>query len=234
MSKVLLAIPSFHGVFYADGAKTGLFYVEALHPFKVFRKAGLEVDIVSEDGHFGIDEHSTSDAFLVGEDATIYNDANSEFNVALKNIKAAADVDPKEYKIAFAAAGHGAMWYPQEATLRQLFVNIYANNGVAAAVCHGPAIFAGLEDPITKKPFFSGKKATGFTDIGEEQAGADDAMKKFKLDTIKTMVERDNGTYIEPAGPWDDFTVTDGKFVTGVNPQSATSTAEKAIAAANV
>ncbi|GMM37485.1 glutathione-independent methylglyoxalase [Saccharomycopsis crataegensis] len=233
MSKVLLAIPSYHGAFYADGAKTGLFYIEALHPFNAFRKAGYQVDIVSEDGHYGIDEHSTIDAFLVGDDGKVYRDANSEFNVALKNTKSAADVDPKDYKIAFAAAGHGAMWYPKEATLRKLFVDIYANNGVAAAVCHGPAIFAGLEDPITKKPFFSGKKATGFTDIGEVQAGADDAMKKYNLDTIKTLVERDNGTYVEPAGPWDDFTVADGRFITGVNPQSATSTAEKAIAAAS-
>ncbi|GMM29657.1 glutathione-independent methylglyoxalase [Martiniozyma asiatica (nom. inval.)] len=231
MSKVLLAIPAYHGEFYSDGAKTGLFYIEALHPFKVFRDAGLEVQIVSNDGKFGIDEHSVIPDFLVGEDGEVYRDENSEFNVALKNIKSAKEIDAKEFSIAFAAAGHGAMWYPEEKDLRQLFVDIYANGGVAAAVCHGPAIFAKLEDPLTKKPFFEGKKATGFTAIGEAQAGADDAMKRFNLSTIEELVEADNGTYVAPNGPWDDFTVADGKFVTGVNPQSAASTAKKAIAA---
>jgi len=59
--KVLLAITSYNGVFYDDGKKTGLFYGEALHPYEEFKKAGFEVDLATETGTFGIDEHSVSE-----------------------------------------------------------------------------------------------------------------------------------------------------------------------------
>ena len=43
-------------------------------------------------------------------------------------------------------------------------------------------------------------------------------MKKGNLLTIKQVAEKEGATYIEPEGPWDNFTVTDGRIVTGVNP----------------
>lgn len=36
---------------------------------------------------------------------------------------------------------------------------------------------------------------------------------------------------VSPAGPWDAFTVTDGRIVTGANPASAHVTAEAAVTA---
>ena len=36
---------------------------------------------------------------------------------------------------------------------------------------------------------------------------------------------------VRPDGVWDDFHITDGRIVTGTNPQSARSTAEAAVAA---
>lgn len=56
--KVLLALTSYNGDFYEDGAKTGVFVVEAMHPFNLFTEKGFEVDFVSETGKYGWDEHS--------------------------------------------------------------------------------------------------------------------------------------------------------------------------------
>ena len=65
----------------------------------------------------------------------------------------------------------------------------------------------------------------------EDILGVTDIMKKGNLLTIKQVAEKEGATYIEPEGPWDNFTVTDGRIVTGVNPQSAVKTAEDVIAA---
>ena len=88
-----------------------------------------------------------------------------------------------------------------------------------------------MNDPKTGEPLIKGKKITGFTDIGEDILGVTDIMKKGNLLTIKQVAEKEGATYIEPEGPWDNFTVTDGRIVTGVNPQSAVKTAEDVIAA---
>ena len=232
MVKVLLALTSANPVFYADGKRTGVFVVEALHPFEVYKKKGYEIQFVSETGTFGYDEHSTSEDFLTGEDKDIFEDQNSDYNVHLKNIKKASDVSSKDYDIFFGSAGHGTLFdYPKAKNLQKLAAEIYDKGGVVSAVCHGPAIFENLIDPKTNEPLIKGKKITGFTDVGEDILEVTDIMKKDNLLTIKQVAEKEGATYVEPEGPWDNFTVTDGKIVTGVNPQSAAKTAEESIAA---
>ncbi|EMG47160.1 GLX3 Glyoxalase 3 [Candida maltosa Xu316] len=230
MVKVLLAVTSANPVFYADGKRTGIFVVEALHPFEVFRKKGYEVQFASETGTYGYDEHSTGDDFLNGEDRKIWEDPKSEYNVALKNIKKASDLNPNDYDIFFASAGHGTLFdYPKAKNLQDIAATTYDKGGVVSAVCHGPAIFENLIDPKTKEPLIKGKKITGFTDVGEDILGVMDIMKKDHLLTIKEIAEKEGATYIEPEGPWANFAIADGKIVTGVNPQSAVRTAELAI-----
>ncbi|KAK6455182.1 class I glutamine amidotransferase-like protein [Scheffersomyces xylosifermentans] len=196
MPKAIIAITSYSEVFYDDGKKT--------------------VDFTSETGSFGIDEHSTGPDFLNGEDLKAYEDKNSDYSIAISKIKKAKDVNPDEFSIFFASAGHGTLFD-------------YPTGGVVAAVCHGPAIFENLNDLTTGKPIIEGKTITGFTDIGEEILKVDGIMKDKNLRTIKETAAKFGATYSEPNGPWDDYTYTDGKIVTGVNPQSAESTAVKAI-----
>ena len=42
--KALIAVSSFNGAIYPGGHKTGVFFVEALHPYEVLTAAGFEVD----------------------------------------------------------------------------------------------------------------------------------------------------------------------------------------------
>lgn len=230
MVKALIAVTSYNDEFYDDGAKTGLFLTEALHPFEVFRAQGYDVDFVSETGAFGYDEHSLLPDFLDGDDKNIHLNAHSEFNIGLKHIKQPSQVDAGEYKIFFASAGHGTLFdYPKASGLQELAQKIYASGGVVAAVCHGPAIFANLIDTTTGKPLIAGKTATGFTDVGEEVLKVDEAMKKYKLESVEELYKRLGAKYSAPEGPWDDHSVVDGRVVTGVNPQSASSTAKKVV-----
>jgi putative intracellular protease/amidase len=230
MVKALIAVTSYNEPFYADGKKTGLFLTEALHPFEVFRAQGYDVDFVSETGTFGYDEHSLGPDFLDGDDKNIHLNEHSEFNIGLKNIKKPSQVDGSEYSIFFASAGHGTLFdYPKASGLQELAQKIYAKGGVVAAVCHGPAIFANLIDTTTGRPIVEGKTATGFTDKGEEQMQVDTIMKSKNLESVEALYKRLGAKFSAPAGPWDDHSVVDGRIVTGVNPQSATSTAKKAV-----
>lgn len=227
---VLLAITSYNGEFYADGSKTGLYFTEALHPFQKFKAAGYEVTFVSETGTYGFDEHSIVKDQLDGDDYAVLIDKHSDFNQLLAKTKKASEVDSKDFDIFFAAGGHGACFdFPKADGLHKLALEIYAKNGVVSAVCHGPEIFDGLNDKSTGKPLIAGKKVTGFTDEGEKVLSLDPLLAKYKLKTCKQIYQEIGATYVEPEGPWVEFAVTDGRIVTGVNPQSAHVTAAQTI-----
>ncbi|KAG2732964.1 hypothetical protein G9P44_003954 [Scheffersomyces stipitis] len=233
MPRAIIAITSYSAPFFPDGKKTGLFLVEALEPYRIFKEAGFDVDFASETGTFGIDDNSTQPDFLNGQDLEDYNNKSSDVSIALANIKKASDITtPEDYDIFYASAGHGCLFdYPKADNLHRIAATIYAKGGVVAAVCHGPAIFDNLNDLTTGKPIIQGKTITGFTDVGETILQVDQIMKDLKLETIRETAEKLGATYKEPEGPFVDFSLIDGKIVTGVNPQSAKSTAENAIKA---
>lgn len=231
--KAVIAITSYQGTFYPDGKKTGLFLTEALHPLNVFVSKGYEVVFVSETGKYGFDENSLAPDFLNGKDLEDYKDPDSRFNQLLRNIKTPQQLNSKEYSILFAAGGHGTCFdFPKAQGLHGLISDIYNNGGVIAAVCHGPMVFQGLINKATGKSLIEGKNVTGFTEKGESLMGVDQVLETEKILTVPAVCKLGKGNYIDPSGVWDDFTVVDGKIVTGVNPASATSTALKAVEAA--
>lgn len=229
--KVLLAISSYNKVFYEDGKKTGLFYTEALHLYQAFVQAGFEVDLASETGTYGLDEHSTSKDFLTDEDERIYNDPNHPFNVLLnKHLYKASNLDPKQYGLFFASAGHATLYdYPHARGLQSIAEDIYERGGVVSAVCHGPAILPGIKDKKTGKSIIDGKTVTGFTSLGEEQMNLMQKIKNDKVPTIEEGAADAGATYVSPPTPFADFHKIDGRVVTGANPASAHSTADAAI-----
>ena len=230
--KVAIAVSSYNEVFYKDGAKTGVFVVEALHPFEVFHENKFEIDFILETGSFGWDEHSLSADFLPENDKAVWKDKNSAFSKALAQIKTPQQVNALDYDIFFASAGHAPLFdYPKAKGLQKLAEDIYAQGGIVSAVCHGPAIFDGMKDPNTGKAFINGKAITGFTDLGEKLLGVESTMKEKGLLSVEDLAKRDNAIYLPPIGPWDDYSATDGRVVTGVNPASAASTAKRCIIA---
>ena len=179
--RALISLTSYHGPFYKDGAKTGVFVVEILRSFDTFKKHGFEVDFVSETGDFGW-------------------------------------------------AGHGALFdYPKAKNLQDIASKIYANGGVIAAICHGPLLFDGLIDIKTTRPLIEGKAITGFPLEGEIALGVDDILRSRKLTTVERVANKNGAKYLAPIHPWDDYSITDGKLVTGVNANSSYSTTIRAI-----
>jgi D-lactate dehydratase len=125
---------------------------------------------------------------------------------------------------------------------------MYGDGAIISAVCHGGAIFPGVLNQLTDKSIISGRKVTGFTTKGEEEEGILDTIKSWNRPTIEKAAADSGAIYVAPPGyaaffpfvctkadnvfrPWDSFTQTDERIVTGANPASAEATAEAAVKA---
>ncbi|KAG7558207.1 hypothetical protein FFLO_02860 [Filobasidium floriforme] len=230
--RALIAITSAHAPLYPDGGETGLFVSEAMHPFDGLKKAGFEIDLVSETGTYQPDALSLTKDWLSEEDLKQYNDPNEEFRSKLDKLKSPKDVKAKDYGLFFASAGHGSLIdYPEAKGLQSLASDIWQQGGILSSVCHGGAIWPGTIDASTGKSVIAGKKVTGFTTKGEEEEGVLDTIKSWNRPTIEASAGDAGAQYVSPDGPWDSFTVTDGRLVTGANPQSAHAVTEAMIKA---
>jgi len=215
-----------------DGHPTGLFISEALHPFQVFTEAGFEVDLVSEKGTYVPDWLSEQPSFLDGDDKKQWLDESGEFRQKLDNMRDVNSFDGKTYGIFYASAGHAALIdYPHAKGLQKIAEDVWTQGGIVSAVCHGEALFPGVIDPATGKSIINGRTITGFTTEGESDMHLMDVIRGWNEPLIDEWADKLGGKYVRPKGVWDDFHVTDGRLVTGTNPQSARSTAKAAVEA---
>ncbi|KAF2734467.1 class I glutamine amidotransferase-like protein [Polyplosphaeria fusca] len=235
--RVLIAVTSASADLFPSkdgksGEITGVFIGEALHPFNVFKKAGFEVDIASEEGHYTPDWLSLQPGFLSDEERKQYEDVESEFRSKLDAGVKAKDVDGGKYGVFFASAGHASLIdYPHAKALKKIGMTVWDNGGIVSSVCHGPAIFPDMLDGKTGEPIIKGKKITGFTTQAEVEMKVLETLRTWKEPLVDETAEQLGATYERSAGVWDDFHIVDGRLITGQNPQSATSTAEAVVEA---
>jgi D-lactate dehydratase len=229
----LISISSYHGVIYPDGTKTGLFYTEALHPFEVLTAAGFEIDLASETGTFGLDDLSLTDRFLAGDDKAVYENPQHPFNVQLNTqLKKASELDKEKYGLFFGSAGHAALYdYPTAKGLQAVATDVWGRGGIVSAVCHGPVLLPGVIDSATGKSIIEGQTVTGFTIEGEIVLKVWDKLQSDKVAPVVDAVTKAGAHYSSPMHPFDDYSITAGRLVTGANPASARSGAQRALKA---
>ena len=229
--KALIAISSFQGAIYPGGHQTGLFFTEALHPFEVLSDAGFEVDLASETGTCGIDYNSIQPPFLAGSDKAVYCNPKSPFQVKLNSqLKKASDLKGGDYGVFFASAGHSALYdYPTATGLQAAAEDIWERGGIVGATCHGPAIMPGIKDARTGRSIIEGKTVTGFTIEGEMIFAILDKLRADGVLPIVEAVTAVGAYYSSPMNAFDDYSISSGRVVTGVNPQSARSSAERCV-----
>jgi len=215
-----------------DGKKSGYYWSETYHPWEVFTKQGYKVDFVSLTGKAVPDEHSISaveqlSSFEVSALAA-WKNSSHPIHAAIATIKRPSDINPQDYGIIFFAGGHAAVWdLPTATPLHDISAKIYEHGGVVSAVCHGPAVFGGLK-LSSGEYLINGKRATGFTQEEEQKVGALDFLKTQNIPLTGDLITKGGGLY-EKGPPFKDYVLEDHRVVTGQNPQSATSTAEKAL-----
>jgi putative intracellular protease/amidase len=112
---------------------------------------------------------------------------------------------------------------PEHPLLKQVIQETFERNAVVGAVCHGPVSLLNVK--LTSGAYLlHGKNITSFTNAEEENYAKADV--PFALETALT----NQGAIFHQVAPWQPNCLADGNLVTGQNPASAKSVAEKMIA----
>jgi putative intracellular protease/amidase len=218
MKKILFVVSS-HDKKGSTGQPTGYYLSEVSHAWEVLKNAGYEIDFVSpKGGKAPVDGLNLNDATnkAFWEDKVYRN--------KVENTMKPSDVHPSDYQAIYYAGGHGTMWdFPENRAIADIATQIYENNGVIGAVCHGPAGLVNIK-LSNGKYLVDGKRVNAFTN--EEEAAA-------KLDTVvpflleSKLIER--GATFEKSGLWQPHVTVDGRLVTGQNPASAKLVGEQVV-----
>ena len=210
--KALIVLTS-HNKMGSLDKKTGFWLGELTHPYYVLADAGIEVDIASiEGGTAPIDPASLDTKDSINQ--RFLKDAKLMSQVI--NSIPLNEVNADNYNVIVFAGGHGTMWdFPNNTDINRLSASIYDNGGIVAAICHGPAALTDVK-LSNGKYLVEGKKLAAFTNEEEDVVKLTQVVP-FSLQD--KLTER-GATHIY-AKPWQANAVSDGRLITGQNPQSA-------------
>ncbi|UOQ86078.1 type 1 glutamine amidotransferase domain-containing protein [Gracilibacillus salinarum] len=215
MTKQVLMVVTNHTKI-SDQHKTGLWLEEFAVPYLVFKEKGYHIKVTSiEGGEVALDPNSV-------EDKPEWKEAEAQ----LKHTAKVSKEDADEFDAIFLPGGHGTMFdFPENETLQYLLQQFAEGNRIIGSVCHGPAglVNATYQDGT---PIVKDKHVTSFTDSEEKEMQLDQYMPFLLESKI-----RENGARFFAKENWSDHAIRDGFLVTGQNPQSSKSTAEKVVEA---
>ncbi|GAB1617674.1 type 1 glutamine amidotransferase domain-containing protein [Pseudomonas kermanshahensis] len=202
---------------------TGLWLGEAVHFVEKVEKAGYDVDYVSPSGGYvPIDPHSLQMAPDL--DWKWYDD--KDFMTRLGATLSPGLVKADDYSVIYYTGGHGVMYdFANDQPLQELARKIYENKGVVAAVCHGVVGLLNIK-LSDNSLLLKDRQVTGFSNIEEQLVELD---KVVPFLTENELVAR-GGIYSKHDDPWKPYVVSDDRLITGQNPDSTATLAEKVLA----
>jgi putative intracellular protease/amidase len=210
----------------ATGKTTGIWAEELAEPYIQFVDAGVQVDIASPAGGAApLDAASVKPA---GSNAPSVERflADATAQTKLQHTLKASDVNAADYNAIFFPGGHGTMWdLPQDDGVRRAVEAAYAARRVIGSVCHGAAGLVSARR-ADGKAVVEGHRINSFTDAEEAAVGLTEVVP-FLLESRL----RELGARFEGAPNWQAFSVHDGVFVTGQNPQSSALVAQGVLTA---
>ncbi|WP_085608970.1 MULTISPECIES: type 1 glutamine amidotransferase domain-containing protein [unclassified Pseudomonas] len=211
---------------YADPTEpTGLWLGELTHAWQVFAGKGFEQQLVSpKGGQSPLEPRALKWPMLDRSAKDWLNDPASM--ALLANTASPEQIDSADFDAIYFTGGHAVMWdFPDDPGLQRLTREIFERGGIVSSVCHG---YCGLLNTRLSDGslLVAGRKVTGYSWMEEVLAGV---AKKVPYDSEQQM--KDRGARYEKAFlPFTSNVVTDGKLVTGQNPQSAKATAQRVAA----
>lgn len=211
MSKILFILTSQDRML--NGEPTGIWLEEHAVPYMAFTPAGHEVTVTSiAGGKVPVDPKSAPTV----EQVNAWGPAIA----TLSDTPAFDTLDTDGFDAIYLPGGHGTVFdMPYNKKLHDLLFRFDATGRVIAALCHAPAVFAGMRRP-DGTPFIAGRAVAAFTDAEER---AVDGVEKvpFLLETrLKEL-----GAIHHGAADWTSNVILDGNLVTGQNPQSSAAAA---------
>lgn len=224
-SRVLMIVSSYG----KDQGKQrpGFEFEEFSQAYLIFRANGLDVDVASPKGG-----HAEPDAFNHTKPYNKQVVENAEAMNLLNNSKATAQLHAEHYDAVYIVGGKGAMFdLPFDPSLQEIISTIYQKqNGVIAAVCHGPAALMNVK--INDTTFLiAGKTMTGFSNVEEDRFG-----KKWKPELPFLLEDKlkNRAVKYESSEAMLPQVSVDGKLITGQNPFSTNLLAEEILKALGI
>ena len=217
--KILMVITS-HDQLGNTGRKTGFWLEEFAAPYYVFKDADVEVTLASPKGgqppldpKSDLPENQTPAMTRFKKDKTAQE--------ALANTVKLSSVKSEDFDTVFYPGGHGPMWdLAEDPASIALLESFYNSAKPIALVCHSPGVLRHVK--YKGQPLVKGKHVTGFTN-GEEE--------EVKLTKVVPFLVEDEllrlGAVFEKVRNWVPFSIVDGRLITGQNPASSTSVAQK-------
>ncbi|MER9491615.1 type 1 glutamine amidotransferase domain-containing protein [Mesorhizobium sp. M0320] len=217
--KILMVITS-HDQLGATGEATGFWLEEFAAPYYGFRDAGAEITLASpRGGQPPIDPKSDDPGNQSEAMARFKNDPETQRKLA--NTEKLRHLTADGFDAVFYPGGHGPMWdLVNDADSIRLIEEFYNSGRPVVAVCHAPAVLQKVT--YRNEPIIKGLRVTGFTNSEEEAVHLTDVVPFLVEDELKRL-----GGIYEKADDWADFTVVDGRLITGQNPASSSSAAKE-------
>lgn len=205
--------------------KTGLWLSELSHAYAIFAGQGYAQHIVSPEGGRSPLEPRALKWPLLDASAKAWL-ATPASMALLENTLSPPQIDPTDFDAIYFTGGHAVMWdFPNNADIQRITREIYERGGVVSAVCHG---YCGLLNTRLSDGalLVSGRCITGFSWREEVLAGV---AREMPYNAQAEMQKR-GARYEKAFLPFVPYAVTDGRLVTGQNPQSARATAKRVVA----
>jgi putative intracellular protease/amidase len=213
-AKVLVVMTN-HAQYPNRPDTTGLWLTELTHFYEVFHEAGIAMDFASpKGGNVPLGKRSLGGSYTDDNAKKLL--ADGDFSQRLSNTRAAAEIDPADYDVIYFTGGQGTMWdFKDNPELKRLAEGIYNDGGIISAVCHGTTALLNLE-LSDGKPLIANRRVTGFSRLEEFFAGVS-SLVPFDL---QAELEKKGASYEKHWFPFMSHVITDGRLVTGQNPES--------------
>lgn len=197
--------------------KPGYEFDEMTKSYLVFKAAGINVTFASPSGGMLV-----TDKF---DKEKPYNHAFLSDSSAIKKLNHTlriADIEPQKYHAVYVIGGKGPMYdLAKDQDVKQIIKAIYQQNGIVAAVCHGPAALLDIKLD-NGSLLVADKRISAFTNL-EEVAFT----KKWQLPfSLEDDLIAQGAQFVKDGLMLNQVSI-DGQLITGQNPFS---TADSAVA----
>jgi putative intracellular protease/amidase len=221
--KILFVVTS-HDQLGDSGKKTGFWVEEFAAPYYKFADAGYEVVVATpKGGQAPIDPSSEAPSAQTEATNRYYNDPKVQKIIA--RTQKLTEMKSSDFDAVFYPGGHGPLWdLANDQYSAQLILDFYNNGKLVGAVCHAPGAFKNVKLE-NGDSFVKGKNVTGFSNTEEEAVNLTDVVP-FLVETEMNNL----GANYSKVEDWGVYVVEDGLLITGQNPASSESVAEKMIA----
>ncbi|MER7788002.1 type 1 glutamine amidotransferase domain-containing protein [Streptomyces sp. NPDC097640] len=225
MAKVLFIVSGATYWVLKDGTRhaTGYWAEEFAMPYKKITEGGHDVVVATPGGAIpNVDMMSLRPSMAGGEDGALELEAIIRDAEVLRRPLKLSDVRLEDYDAVYLPGGHGPMSdLAFDADAGRLLTAQLASGRPLAIVCHAPS--AMLATRIHGQSPFRGYRVTCFTNEEEEAVGLASRAPWLLETELKDQV----GVEFSRGPIWEPYMVEDRNLITGQNPHSAATLADR-------